>query len=112
MTAGAAAVTAPPATTAQGNTAPRPTSIVAVSGMVAAGATVSVTAQGQPGATCSIAAGALGAGTLPGTLAPRAADGNGRVAWSWTVPPAASGNYTVTVTCGTSAAAATLTVQP
>jgi hypothetical protein len=95
-----------------GTIASRPTSIIAASTMVAPGATATVTAQGQPGATCSIAAGALGAGTQPVTLAPRVADGAGRVAWSWAVAPVTPGNYTVTVTCGASAASATVTVRP
>lgn len=76
------------------------------------GGSISISATGEPGALCQIAAGELGEGLAPELLAPRAANREGRVSWSWRIGPLVlPGSYAVSITCGGRTATATVMVK-
>jgi len=70
-----------------------------------------VAVRATPGATCTIAAGALASGAQPGELSARATDAAGRAAWSWTVGAVSPGEYIVSVSCGGATQAVTISVR-
>ena len=76
-----------------------PLSIVSVSSSISPGATISVFAKTEPGATCEINPGYKGGSSEAQSLAPKKAEANGLVMWTWSVDPAARlGKYPLTIT--------------
>jgi hypothetical protein len=71
-------------------------------GAVGRGGTASLTAKAGPNLRCTITVSTRsGAANAVGGLAPKQADANGVVSWSWAIGTAfAPGSWPVTVICG------------